>query len=890
MISGADPLSVRPAIRTTCPYCGVGCGVLAQVQPDGSVTISGDPAHPANFGRLCSKGLALGETVGHDHRLRQPRVDGQAVSWDMALTRVAEGFQSAIDQYGPDAVAFYVSGQLLTEDYYIANKLMKGYIGSANIDTNSRLCMSSAVAGHKRAFGSDTVPGCYEDLEQADVLILVGSNLAWCHPVLYRRIEAAKAQRPDLSLVVIDPRRTPSCDLAGLHLSIRPGSDVLLFNGLLAHLAREGRADFAFLESHASGYAATLAAARDDAPSIPAVAAGCGVSEEDIAAFFRLFARTERVVTLFSQGVNQSSAGTDKVNAIINCHLFTGRIGRTGMGPFSITGQPNAMGGREVGGLANQLAAHLDLESPEHQALVQRFWGSPVIARRSGLKAVELFEAVGEGRIKALWIMATNPVVSLPDADRVKDALRRCPLLVVSDMCETDTTALGHVVLPAATWGEREGTVTNSERCISRQRAFLDAPGEARPDWWVVQEVARRMGFGAGFNYLNVAEIFREHAQLSAFENSGMRDFDLSGFADVDRMTYEAMDPIRWPVRTKGVGTDRMFVDGHFYTPDARARLVPVRYRAPVHAPHADYPLVLNTGRIRDQWHTMTRTGRSPRLSTHLTEPYAELHPRDAAVLGIADRRLVHLETPWGRMLARARLTGDQRPGTVFVPMHWNDVFAGNGRVDALVNPVVDPISGEPEFKHTPVRISAYACAWQGFALVRGNLETNGVDYWVRSMGARCSRYELADTVMPGDWSAWAMIRLGHAEADEWLEFQDAGTGRYRAALIRAGRLESCLFVSRDGNLPARQWLESLFAAPELDSAARMSLLAGRSPVAGEDQGEIVCSCFQVGRNRLLKAITQGEALTLEAIGQKLQAGTGCGSCVPELKRLLANG
>lgn len=880
------------AVRTTCPYCGVGCGVLAAVQPDGTVQVTGDPAHPANQGRLCSKGLALGETIGHEGRLTRPSIGGEPVEWNTALTHVATGLRQTIDEHGPDSVAFYVSGQLMTEDYYVANKLMKGYIGSANIDTNSRLCMSSAVAGHKRAFGSDTVPTCYEDLEQADVLVLVGSNLAWCHPVLYRRIEAAKASRPEMTIIVIDPRRTPSCDLAALHLPLHPGSDVRLFNGLLAHLAREGRADFGFLERHASGYAAALEAARADAPSIPTVAAACGVSEEDLARFYHLFARTERVVTLFSQGVNQSSAGTDKVNAIINCHLFTGRIGRAGMGPFSITGQPNAMGGREVGGLANMLAAHLELESPAHRDLVQGFWRSPVIAQRPGLKAVDLFKAVGSGQIKAIWIMATNPAVSLPDGDRVREALRNCPLVIVSDMCHTDTTALGHVIFPAASWGEREGTVTNSERCISRQRAFLPPPGEARPDWWIMGEVARRMGYEHGFSYTNPAEIFQEHAQLSAYRNEGQRDFDLTGLSQLKPGEYERLEPIRWPVQAESrQGTDRMFVDGRFYTPDGRARLVPVRHRLPENSPDERYPLVLNTGRIRDQWHTMTRTGRSPRLSTHITEPFAEIHPLDATRLGVQDNGLARLETPWGQMLARVRITRDQRQGSIFVPMHWNDHFAASGRVDALVNPVVDPVSGEPEFKHTPVRVLPQPCAWEGFALVREDLDTHAVDYWVRSLGQHgCWRYRLAGAAQhTGAWSSWARTCLGACPDDEWLEYQDGGTGRYRAALIRQGRLVSCLFIDPTGKLPPWQWLEGLFAAPVLDGASRMSLLAGRPPGVVEDQGEIVCSCFQVGRNRILRAIREGDALTVEAIGGKLNAGTGCGSCVPELKRLLAS-
>jgi len=875
--------------RTTCPYCGVGCGVIARPQPDGAVQILGDPDHPANHGRLCSKGSALGETLGLKHRLLQPLVDGEPASWELALDRVAQGFDRIRTAHGADAVAFYISGQLLTEDYYVANKLMKGYLGTANIDTNSRLCMSSPAAAHKRAFGQDTVPGCYEDLELADLVVLVGSNLAWCHPVIHQRILAAKTARPQMKLVVIDPRRTPSCDQADLHLPLKPGTDVLLYNGLLVHLAREDKLDLAFLEHHAQGYAAALATARAEAGSIPQVALGCGLAEDDVARFFAWFARTERVVSVFSQGVNQSSAGTDKCNAIINCHLACGRIGRPGMGPFSITGQPNAMGGREVGGMANLLAAHMDLDNAEHRQRVQRFWNSPVIASTPGLKAVDLFEAVHAGHIKALWIMATNPLVSMPNADRVREALRCCELVVVSDMTQTDTTALAHVVLPAATWGEREGTVTNSERCITRQRTFLPLPGEARPDWWIICEVAKRMGFN-GFDYEGPWQIFREHAELSGLDNAqGERDFDISALGSLTRQDYENLQPMRWPINSaQPKGTDRLFGDGRFYTPERRARLVPVGYRPPVNLPSAEFPFVLNTGRIRDQWHTMTRTGQSPRLSNHIVEPYAELHPADAARLHLADAALARLRSPWGEMLARVKLNPGQRMGCVFVPMHWNAQFAAQGRVDALVNPAVDPISGEPELKHTPVAITAYEPSWYGFALARQPLHLSAIAYWVKATCEECYRYELAGELAPLDWSTHTRDLLEARAQDEWLEYEDRGAKRYRAALIREGRLEACLFVAPDRELPSRTWLAGLFGQAELDAADRLSLLAGRPSKAQADAGEIVCACYQVGRNSLIQGIQRDGLMTPEAIGKALKAGTNCGSCVPELKQLIA--
>lgn len=444
------------AVRTTCPYCGVGCGVLAQPREDGTIEIGGDPEHPANFGKLCSKGSALGETLERHGRLLYPHIRGQRAGWSEALDYVARGFRRIIDRDGPEAVALYVSGQLLTEDYYVANKLMKGYIGTANIDTNSRLCMSSAVAGHKRAFGEDLVPVCYDDLALADLVVLVGSNTAWCHPILFQRVAAARQERPTMKIVVIDPRRTATCEFADLHLPVRAGTDVWLFNGLLTFLHQRGAAATEFVSRSTSGVDRALLVAENTAGDVRAVAKACGIDEHALAEFYRLFARTEKTLTIFSQGVNQSSAGTDKVNSIINCHLLTGRIGRPGMGPFSVTGQPNAMGGREVGGLATTLAAHMDLDVADHRRVVQEFWNSPVIASAPGLQAVDLFDAIHDGRVKAVWIMATNPVVSLPDADRARQALRRCELVVASDCVQhTDTTALAHVLMPAAGWAER---------------------------------------------------------------------------------------------------------------------------------------------------------------------------------------------------------------------------------------------------------------------------------------------------------------------------------------------------------------------------------------------------------------------------------------------------
>src|SRR5882757_2404992 len=872
------------AVRTTCPYCGVGCGVLAR-PVKGSVEIAGDPRHPANFGRLCSKGSALGATTGLDGRLLHPQINGERASWDGALTHVAQKFSQVVRDHGPEAVAFYVSGQLLTEDYYVANKLMKGYIGSANIDTNSRLCMASAVAGHKRAFGEDVMPTCYEDLELADLIVLVGSNTAWCHPVLFRRIANEKERRPDLKIVVIDPRRTPTCEMADLHLPIKAGTDVWLFNGLLAHLRQDAAVDAAFVANHTAGAGQTLEAAAANAAEVEKI---CGLDTHRLNEFYRLFAAHERVVTAFSQGVNQSSAGTDKVNSIINCHLLTGRIGRPGMGPFSLTGQPNAMGGREVGGLANQLAAHMEIENPRHRDIVQRFWQSPVVADKQGLKAVDMFDAIADRRIKAVWIMSTNPLVSLPDADRVRRALDACELVVVSDcLRHTDTTRHADVLLPALTWGEKDDTVTNSERRISRQRRFLPAPGAARADWQTVCDVAQRMGF-SGFDYPNAAAIFREHASLSSFENEGTRDFDLSALNTLDDRAYDALTPIQWPVtREYPTGTPRMFESAKFFTADRKARFVPVTPRAAVNATSRDYPLVLNTGRVRDQWHTMTRTGKSARLLAHMFEPCAEFHPDDARMAGVENGGLARLSSPWGEMVARVVVTAEQRRGCVFVPMHWNGEYAGDGRVNALVNSATDPISGQPESKHTPVKAAAYLPKWHAFILSRQEIERPEAGYWVGGLSGTCWRMELAGDERPQSWRDWARAQLGVGHDDiEWIAYRDPKAGRFRYAAVRDGRLEGCVFIAPDHRLVSRSWLSGLFAEQALSPNARMSLLTGQPLDASQDVGPLVCSCFGIGQHQISAEIKKGAA-SVEDVGRRLKAGTNCGACKPEISMLL---
>ncbi|SFE22451.1 nitrate reductase [Roseivivax sediminis] len=867
-------MSVGPEIaaevRSTCPYCGVGCGILLRQDGAGGVAVKGDPEHPANRGRLCSKGAALGETVGLEGRLLAPQVNGQERGWDETLDLVAHRFRRTIADHGPDSVAFYVSGQMLTEDYYVANKLMKGFIGSANIDTNSRLCMASTVAGHRRAFGTDTVPGTYEDLEEADLIVLVGSNLAWCHPVLHQRVLAAKAAK-GTKIVVVDPRRTATCDGADLHLPLALGSDVALFNLLLAAIYEGGAFDRDYIRQ-VEGFDAAVTKA------MAASAEPTGLRSDLIARFCKMWLGHEKVVTVYSQGVNQSSAGTDKVNAILNCHLATGRIGKPGMGPFSVTGQPNAMGGREVGGLANMLACHMALEDPGHRAAVRSFWDAPAVPDRPGLKAVEMFRAVAEGRIKALWVMHSNPAVTLPEADAVQDAIAACDFTVVSDItAETDTAREAHVLLPAAAWSEKSGTVTNSDRTISRQRAVRAAPGQARPDWWHMAEIGRRMGWPRTFDYSGPAEIFREHAALSGIAGGFGLDFDISGLAGISDSDYDRLAPVRWPVASRQGG--RFFADGRSFHPGGRMRMVPVAWRAPAarHAPR--FPFRLNTGRIRDQWHTMTRSGLSPRLSAHLAEPFVEIHPADARRLKIAPDTLAEVTSPSGRAILRAQVTDSVQPGTVFAPMHWTGQTAPSGRIDALVAAATDPISGQPESKASVCAVAPFAAGYYAFA-VSASMPAPRDDYWARARTAAGWRVEIAGRTPPADWDGWArsLFDLPEAAAESVV---DPARGAARIAFHDGGRLLAAVFA---GPEPLGLMRDHLAGLP---GAEAPHALSGQAPADMPDPGPTLCSCFGVGVNTILTAIETEGLMSVEAIGAALSAGTNCGSCRPEIAALL---
>jgi len=887
------PAQHPPAVRTTCPYCGVGCGVLAKPDGRGGAVIAGDPEHPANFGRLCSKGSALGETLALGTRLLHPQLrqaDGEMAraTWDDVLDQVADGFARTIAQHGPDSVAFYLSGQLLTEDYYVANKLMKGFIGSANVDTNSRLCMASSVAGHRRAFGADTVPGTYADLDSADLIILVGSNAAWCHPVLYQRMVANKRER-GAKLIVIDPRRTATAEDADLFLPVAPGMDTALFCGLLVYLADKLLLDYEYIDAHTTGLPEALARAREIAPDVMATANLTGLAPADVVRFFKLFAATPNTVTCFSQGVNQSAQGTDKVTTIVNCHLATGRIGKPGMGPFSLTGQPNAMGGREVGGLANQLAAHMNFTPPEIDR-VGRFWNASAMAQREGLKAVQMFDAVARGEIKALWVMATNPAVSLPRAGHVRDALARLDLLVISENVASNDTvgAKAHVLLPAAAWGEKDGTVTNSERRISRQRPFLGMPGDAKPDWWIVTQVAQRMGFVEAFQFNTAADVFREHAALSAFENDGTRDFDIGALANVSDGEFNALDPVQWPARVNPAKDEtRFFADGKFFTPDGKAKMIAPEMPRPQAATSAEFPFRLNTGRVRDQWHTMTRTGLSPRLGAHLPEPFVEVHPGDAAKNGLTHGSFARVTSPYGACVLKVVVSEGQQRGSLFAPIHWSGETASSARIGELVTPANDPFSGQPEAKASPAAIAPASYLYRGFSLSRTRLTMPSETWWARAAVAGGEGLLIASNDAPTVWRARAADLFGPGV--EVTEYVDELRGGYRMAAFVDGRLAGCLFIGPAEAAPQWDAVKALFEAESLGEAQRRAVLSGKSTDGLADPGPVVCACFGVGLNVIRAAIAEG-AVTTDEIGKALRAGTNCGSCLPELKRIVSDG
>ncbi len=879
---------------TTCPYCGVGCGVDVEriVEPNGDVSLAnliGQREHPANYGRLCVKGSHLLDTNDTNGRMAYPSVNGQRVEWPAAINAVASAMSQAIAEHGPDSVAMYVSGQLLTEDYYVANKLMKGFVGTANIDTNSRLCMSSAVAAYKRSFGSDSVPCNYEDIESTDLFVMVGSNAAWTHPVLFQRVEKAKQRNPNMRIICVDPRETASCALADQHLALRPGSDAVLFNGLLAFLAANNGLDKSFIEQSTEGFTAVLVNASEF--TIERVANECDLSQASVTAFFQQFLSSKTAITFYSMGINQSSSGVDKANAIINCHLASGKIGKVGSGPFSITGQPNAMGGREVGGLANMLAAHMDIENTEHRKIVGEYWQSPNLVTSGGLKAVDMFDAVASGQIKFIWIMATNPLVSMPNRNAIENALRKCPTVVVSDtVASNDTLRFAHIKLPATGWSEKDGTVTNSERRISRQHGLLAPFAESRHDWQAICAVAQAMGFSDAFAFQSPREIFNEHAGLTAYRNNGSRDLDLSGLQDLTEEQYENFKPIQWPVnKANPDGTARLFGDGVFFTPSKRANFISVVPRQPEQQTSEDFPLVLNTGRLRDQWHTMTRTGKALKLTQHFNESFVSMHPQDANKSGIKDGQIVALTSRVNTtkpVFLRAKLDGSQRQGECFAPIHWSMENTSTSSVARLFSSAHDSVSGQPELKHAAINIeiatvNSYADVYTTAKLPSTWL--NDIDYWsftpfengyVYRLGSEMSTDELASQLHPLLTSEVELIqRVTNSQSN-------------LIALVNE-RIVLAAFVTTDILASNSAWLADCFTRGSLDSASITALIRGEVPNE-YTQGRLICSCYKVREKSIEAAIEQG-CSTVAELGEKLSCGTNCGSCKSELAGMLHN-
>ncbi len=690
--------------HTICPYCGVGCGLsLTQTAP-GVLELEGRKDYPVNRGSLCSKGRYLHHTsMNHENRLTAPTVkDGngiaQPVSWETAMDIMADAFRNAQRSHGNDSVGMYVSGQCLTEEYYLANKITKGFLSTNNIDTNSRLCMSSAVMGYKAVFGDDLVPASYEDLDLCSCFLVAGANPSWCHPILWRRVEARKEAHPETKIIVVDPRRTETCAFADLHLQILPGTDIYLFNAIASQLLEQGWIDQDYLTAHCEEEDAFRA--QLGSLSLSERAEKCGIPEEEIKLAAQWIGESQTFMSLWTMGLNQSRIGTDKNIALIQLSLLRGAVGKPGCGPLSLTGQPNAMGGREVGGMATLLASHYHLNNKEHRKEVQQFWGCKPIRTKPGLTAMEMVEALENGKLKVLWIVATNPAVSFPDQDRFAKAIQNADLVVVQDFTsKADTLAFADIVLPAATWLEKDGTMTNSERRISRVRKLMDAPGDALPDAEIFIRFAHAMGWRTSFRYEHVSEVFDEYARMTKG-----RPTDITG------VSYARLDKegsVQWPCPEGSKGTTRLFEDGKFATVSGKANLIAVPDQAPELPLGKDYPLVLTTGRIRDQWHTMTRTGKVKRLNLQEPAPGLEVHPRDAEKFRLKDGWPVRVESPYGQATLVTKISENVRESMVFAPMHWGRKHnGGKGLINRVVEGPVDPKSSQPDFKFTPVKIS----------------------------------------------------------------------------------------------------------------------------------------------------------------------------------------
>ncbi|MES2126394.1 MAG: molybdopterin-dependent oxidoreductase [Pseudomonadota bacterium] len=894
-------------VKTTCCYCGVGCGVIATTDGAQVLSVRGDPDHPANFGRLCSKGSTLhlsAQPVLQQQvralvpELRRTRASARmSASWDETLDYVAQQFASTIAKHGPDSVAFYISGQLLTEDYYVFNKLAKGLIGTNNVDTNSRLCMSSAVAGYKQTLGADAPPACYEDIELAEVIFIVGSNTAYAHPVLYRRLEEARKGNPGLKVIVADPRRTDTAREADLFLPILPGTDVALFNGMLHLCLWEGLTDAAYIAAHTEGFEALREAVREYTPAL--VAATCGISEADLVTAARWFGQSKASLSLYCQGLNQSAHGTAKNAALINLHLATRQIGKPGAGPFSLTGQPNAMGGREVGGMANLLSAHRDLANPAHRAEVAALWGVDDVPAKPGKTAVELFEALASGEVKIVWIACTNPAQSMPDQKLIRAALEKAELVIVQEAyLSTATVPFADVVLPATTWAEKEGTVTNSERRITRLNPVLPKPGQTLHDWEIVGAFARKLAPllgkpAAPYDYASTEAIWNEHR-----ESTRGRDLDITG------LTYQILaeqGPQQWPYpEGASTGRKRLYEDGIFPTASGRAKFVATRYQPVAEPVDARYPINLTTGRLRDQWHGMSRSGTVAQAFAHAAEPVLAMARADMDRRQMRDGDLAHVTSRRGTQILPVQASDEMRSGQSFIGMHWGEEYvSGRGAlygVNTLTHSAVDPVSGQPELKHASIKVLKAELPWRFVAF--GWVDQARALHLQASLRPHMQRFAFASCTLFGRERVGVLFRAADDYASDArdieamfgieginvLRYDDKKRGNSRHILVEQGRLSA---VALAGDITAEHWLKQMLEAEqEVAKLGRLLLSpSGTAPEGFKSRGRIVCSCFNVAETEIAEVLKGGA--TLEGLQAKLKCGTNCGSCVPQLKQMM---
>lgn len=897
---------MKSTAKSTCCYCGVGCGVLIEIE-DGKITgVRGDPDHPANRGRLCTKGATLDQTAPLTYRQQFPqqrlRSTGQRtrISWDAALDEAATRFAETIRAHGPDSVAFYISGQLMTEDYYVFNKLAKGLIGTNNVDTNSRLCMSSAVAGYKQTLGADAPPCSYEDIRQAKVIFIAGANPAVAHPIIFRAIEDAKAANPDLKIIVADPRRSESAEIADLHLPIKPGSDIALFNGMLHVLIGEGLVDQDYIDAHTSGFGALGEIVKNYSPAM--VAEICGIEAAAVVQAARWFGTSGASLSFYCQGLNQSAHGTHNNAGIIHLHLATGQIGKPGAGPFSLTGQPNAMGGREVGGLSNLMSAHRDLGNPAHRAEMARFWGVPFVPATPGKSAVDLFKSLKTGEVKAVWIACTNPAQSLPNQAAVREALQAAEYVVLQEAyTNTDTADFADLLLPASAWGEKYGTVTNSERCISRVMPAIEPPGEARHDWKIVVDFARALGNKldhAGvdrlFPYADAEAIFNEHRA-----STRGRDLDITGLSYA---LLETQGPQQWPYPEGASGGKiRLYEDGRFPTADGKARFVAIEHQPTADTIGPEAPISLLSGRMRDHWHGMSRTGTVPRLFNLEDEPLLAMHPCDMRHRALDSGDLVRVSNGRGEMTVRVAEQAGLQRGRAWMPMHWGNQFMNSPGVNALASDATDPFSKQPELKHAAVQIAKLDLPYP-LAIIRRCPDQESALELMQRARAFLANFAYATLNLYGRSSPLVMFRAAMAvpiapdllnamdvlfglDGDEGaIVFADAGRRVAKKAISIDGRL---LGVRLAGETLAQTWLKKAMAEDELDaSLIRFALAPSAKPPVTMAPRNIICKCADISDAQINKELVAGA--NLPQLQEKLKCGTFCGACVPDIKRMVA--